>query len=114
VGVSDGVAEGPTDALIEGPEDGDGDGIMVGEHTGGLPSGWTSNIGLSGRHSNGQHLGQPSGNGSISQSGRRTCDPVQSPGLSSLVYGRKHVSNGHRSMTSAHSDGIILGVLLGF
>ena len=113
VGVSDGVADGPTEASTDGSEEGDGDGTMVGEHTGGLPSGWTSNIGLSGRHSNEQHLGHPSGNGSMSQSGRLTSDPVQSAGLLASVYGRKHASNGHRSMTSAHSEGIMLGLLLG-
>ena len=50
----------------------------------------------------------------MSQFGRLTADPVQSPGLLESEYGRKHSSNGHRSMTSAHSDGIILGLLLGF
>jgi hypothetical protein len=59
-------------------------------------------------------MGQPSGNGSVSQSGLRTCDPVQSPGLCESVYVRKHASNGHPSMISAHSEGIILGLLLGF
>jgi hypothetical protein len=100
--------------LIDGSEEGEGDGIVVGEQMGGLPSGWMSNIGLSGRHSNEQHLGHPSGNGSMSQSGRLTSDPVQSAGLLESEYGRKHSSNGQRSMTSAHSDGIMLGLLLGF
>mmetsp|Transcript_31339 Transcript_31339/g.75468 ORF Transcript_31339/g.75468 Transcript_31339/m.75468 type:complete len:298 (+) Transcript_31339:1328-2221(+) len=114
VGVSEGVADGPTEASTDGFEEGDGDGIMVGEHTGGSPFGCMSNIGLLGRHSYGQHMGQPSGNGSMSQSGLLTSDPLQSPGRLESEYGRKHASNGHRSRTSSHSEGIILGVLLGF
>ena len=58
MGASDGVAEGPTEASTDGSEEGDGDGIIVGEHIGGLPSGCVSNIGLSGRHSYRQHTGQ--------------------------------------------------------
>ena len=73
-----------------------------------------SNIGLLGRHSYGQHLGQSSGNGSSLQSGRLTKDPVQSPGLFESEYGRKHSSKGQPSITSAHPEGIVLGVLLGF
>ena len=71
-------------------------------------------MGWSGRHSYGQHLGQSLGNGSSLQSGRLTKDPVQSPGLFESEYGRKHSSNGQPSITSEHSEGIVLGVLLGF
>ena len=71
VGASDGVAEGRTEASMEGTEDGAGDGIAVGSQIGGSPFGWIPNIGWSGLHSYGQHLGQSFGNGSLSQSGRR-------------------------------------------
>lgn len=50
---------------------GAGEGIVVGEQTGGEPSGEGLNIGLSGRHSKAQQVGQPMpvGVGKTSQSG---------------------------------------------
>ena len=86
----------------------------MGEQIGGLPSGCVSNIELSGLHSKGQHSGQPSGNGSKLQSGLLIFDPVQSAGLCLCPNGRKQDSKGHLSMTSEHSEGIILGLSLGF
>ena len=55
VGSGDGSADGTADGAGDGSIVGSGDGIIVGEQTGGLPSGESLNIGLSGRHSNGQH-----------------------------------------------------------
>jgi hypothetical protein len=88
---------------------------MVGEQTGGDPSGASVNMGLSGRHSKAQHSGHPIpvGVGMTLQSGLITWELVQSAGRSGSSYGRKHVAWGHSSMTSEHSDGIILGVWLG-
>jgi len=114
VGVSDGVADGPTEASTDGDDEGAGDGIIVGEHTGGSPFGCTPNIGWSGRHSYAQHFGQPSGNGVALQSGLPICDPVQSPGRSGSLYGRKQSAKGQPSRISEHSEGIMLGLLLGF
>ena len=45
VGVWDGVAEGPTELSVDGADEGAGDGIIVGEQIGGLPSCWISNMG---------------------------------------------------------------------
>ena len=47
-------------------------------------------------------------------SGRFISDPVQSEGLFESEYGRKQSAKGHPSMTSAHSEGIMVGLLLGF
>ena len=96
---------------MEGPGDGAGDGIMVGEHSGGDPFGETENIGWSGRQSLAQQTGQliPCGGGTVSHSGRFTAGSVQSRGLVASSYPRKHDSWGHPSMSSEHSDGMELG-----
>lgn len=92
-----------------------GDGIIVGEHIGGLPSGDSTNIGLSGAHSLGQHMGQPivNGNGRASQSGRFTGGPEQSMGRVGSSNARKQEASGHSSITSEHSLGMALGTGVG-
>ena len=78
---SDGIALGTLDGVLDGL----GVGIIVGEQTGGDPSGEAVNMGWSGRHSKGQHSGHPDGNGRTSQSSLRTCELEQSPGRTGSV-----------------------------
>mmetsp|Transcript_10231 Transcript_10231/g.24460 ORF Transcript_10231/g.24460 Transcript_10231/m.24460 type:complete len:84 (-) Transcript_10231:1606-1857(-) len=73
---SDGIALGTFDGVLDGSRVG----IIVGEQTGGDPSGEAVNMGWSGRHSKGQHSGHPEGNGMTSQSSLRICELEQSPG----------------------------------
>ena len=60
------------------------------------------NIGLSGRHSNAQHIGQfnPGGVGMTLQSGLPIAS--QFDGRNGSLYGKKQLSYGQRSITSAH------------
>lgn len=99
--------------VADGSFVGTGDGIIVGEHIGGLPSGESLNIGLSGAHSVGQHMGQPiiNGNGRASQSGLFTGGPKQLKGRAGSSNGKKHVASGHSSITSKQFEGISLGLL---
>lgn len=94
---------------MDGAVDGSGVGIIVGEQTGGDPSGEAVNMGWSGRHSKGQHSGHPDGNGRMSQSSLRNWELEQSSGRKGSLYGKKHDANGHWSITSTQSDGISLG-----
>ena len=98
-------------SMTSAQSDGAALGIGVGEQTGGLPSGEGLNIGLSGLHSKAQHLGQfnPGGVGMTSQSGLPMAS--QFGGRDPSLYGKKQVSYGQRSITSAHSDGAALGIL---
>jgi hypothetical protein len=85
VGLGDGSREGSGvggDVRTTPREDGAGEGIMVGEQIGGEPSGASSNIGLSGRHSKAQHTGHPMpvGVGKTSQSGLLMLGSVQLSG----------------------------------
>ena len=84
---------------------------MVGVQIGGEPSGDGLNMGLSERHSSGQHVGHPrsGGTGSTLQSGLLMFGSVQSGGRSGSLSGKKQVSYGHSSITSEHSDGAALG-----
>ena len=54
LGIWDGSSDGCELGVVDGSGVGIGDGIIVGEHTGGLPSGDGPNIGLSSAHSDGQ------------------------------------------------------------
>ena len=79
---------------------------MVGEQTGGLPSGLGLNMGFSGVHSSGQQVHPiPVGWGNKLHLAPSAPNAEQDDGRLESVKGKKQLSKGQISMTSAQSDG---------